>query len=76
MRQPVFLFCIALGDWRPGFVWIESFHFCEFAESVSAKILFVNNTVIADHEGLHSGFTVLGRRRESAKPPIITPLTT
>lgn len=53
---------LVLWDWLPGAIRIETFHFCELFESGWAKILFVDNAVMAHDEALHSGHRVFGRR--------------
>src|SRR5581483_1686457 len=61
-----FLF-IFLRHWIPGFVWVEAIHALEFGKGSGAEVLLVDNTVLADHEGLHSSDSILRRRGNKSK---------
>src|SRR6185437_15978319 len=72
-------FCRSVGvkaRWRPasvcafpGFVRIIELHVAKILQRARTEILLINNTLIADNEGLHSGNAVFGRSRSEGKSP-------
>ena len=53
----------------PGFVRIESLHVLELIESLRPEIFLVDNAVVADDEGPHTGDCILRRRSHEGKAP-------
>jgi hypothetical protein len=63
------IFLFILRNWGPGFVRIKALHVLEFIEGFWSKILLVDNAVVADDEGSHSGHGVLDRCSHQGKAP-------
>src|SRR5580698_7690611 len=45
----------------PGFVRVIKLHFPEDLQSIRAQILLINNSLVTDDEGLHSGDAIFRR---------------
>src|ERR1700746_1445174 len=58
---------VILGYRSPGLVGVEAVHLGELIESLRPKVFFVNNAVLADNEGLNTGYGVLGRTGNQSK---------
>jgi hypothetical protein len=58
----VLVLSLFIGDRGPRFVRVEHFHVLELVEGVRPNVFFVDNAIVADGEGSHSTYTVLGWR--------------
>src|ERR1700756_881154 len=68
VRTVVRLFLFVFRWYRgPGFVRVESLHALKFIETLRPEILFVDNAVVADDEGSHSGYAIFRRRGHKGK---------
>src|SRR5215469_3277684 len=73
-RNPLLTVVVFKWDGSPGLVGIETLHLCKFVQSGGTKILFVNDTILADDKGLHARNPVFGRCSNQRKPANHDPL--
>src|SRR5215467_2997116 len=51
----------------PGHVRVETFHRLECLEGASPEVLLIDDSVVADNEGAHTGYAILGGCRNQGK---------
>ena len=67
---------LIVQDGLPRCVGVEALHLFELLECIWAEVLLVDDAVVADHEGLHTGDAYWAGEATSAKPLIIKPSIT
>src|ERR1700722_10568702 len=48
-----------LGNRRPGYIRVETFHLLELVQGLGSKVFLVDYAVVTDHEGAHTRYVVL-----------------
>src|SRR5215475_6364996 len=66
-RFPGSVLFVILGYMSPGLVGVEAVHLGEFIECLRPKVFFINNAILADDEGLNTGYGVLGGTGNQSK---------
>ena len=60
---------IFLGDGRPRLVRIEPLHLLKLVEDFGSEVFVIDDTIMADDEGPHSGYAIFGRCSDQPEAP-------